>query len=48
MRLTADLAARRNVALPGVTHARYVAHTQGTTPLTVTSPADHASVTARR
>jgi glucoamylase len=44
VRLAADLAARRNVALPTVTHARYVAHTQGTTTLTVTSPADNASV----
>ena len=44
VRLAADLAAGRNVALPAVTHARYVAHTQGTTTLTVTSPADNASV----
>ena len=44
VRLAADLAAKRNVALPAVTHARYVAHAQGTTPLTVTSPADGSSV----
>jgi glucoamylase len=46
VRLTADLAAKRNVLLPAVTHDRYVAHTQGTTTLTVTSPLDNASVTA--
>ena len=45
-RLTADLAAKRNVALPAVTNARYVTHTQGTTSLTVTSPAENALVTA--
>ena len=44
VRLTADLAAKRNVALPAVTQARYVAHSQGSTSLTVTSPLDHASV----
>jgi glucoamylase len=44
VRLAADLAAGRNVALPAVTYARYVAHTQGTTTLTVASPADMASV----
>jgi len=44
VRLAADLAARRNVALPAVTSSRYVAHTQGTTTLTVTSPADNSSV----
>ena len=31
VRLSADLAAGRNVVLPAVTHSRYVAHTQGTT-----------------
>ena len=46
VRLTADLAAKRNVALPAVTHARYVAHTQGTTSLTVTSPAENEPVDA--
>ncbi len=45
VRLTADLAAKRNVALPAVTQARYITHAQGTTTLTVTSPADNASVT---
>ena len=40
VRLAADLAAGRNVVLPAVTSSRYVAHTQGTTTLTVTSPAD--------
>ena len=44
VRLAADLAAKRNVALPAVTHSRYVAHAQGTTTLTVTSPADGSSV----
>ena len=46
MRLTADLAAKRNVVLPAATHDRYVANSQGTTPLTVTAPADESSVTA--
>ncbi len=44
VRLTADLAAKRNVALPAVTYARYVAHTQGATTLTVTSPLDKTAV----
>jgi C-terminal binding-module, SLH-like, of glucodextranase/Glucodextranase, domain B len=44
VRLTADLAADRNVVLPAVTHSRYVAHTQGTTTLTVTAPADNSAV----
>ena len=44
VRLAADLAAGRNVALPAVTRSRYVAHTQGTTTLTVTSPADNSAV----
>jgi len=46
VRLAADLAAKRNVALPAATADRYVAHTQGTTPLAVTSPAEGASVGA--
>lgn len=46
VRLTADLAAGRNVVLPAVTSSRYVARTQGTTTLTVTSPADNSSVSA--
>jgi glucoamylase len=44
VRLAADLDASRNVTLPAVTHERYVAHTQGTTTLAVTSPADNVSV----
>ena len=46
VRLTADLAAKRNVVLPAATHDRYVANSQGTTPLTVTAPDDKSSVTA--
>ena len=46
VRLAADLVANRNVVLPAVTHARYVAHAQGTTTLVVTSPTDNGSVTA--
>ena len=46
VRLTADLAAKRNVVLPAATHDRYVANSQGTTPLTVTAPDDESSVTA--
>ena len=46
VRLTADLAAKRNVVLPAVTSSRYVTHTQGTTTLTVTSPADTSSISA--
>ena len=42
VRLTADLAAKRNVVLPAATHDRYVANSQGTTPLTVTAPATTA------
>ena len=44
VRLTADLATKRNVALPPVTQSRYVTHAQGTTTLTVTSPLDQAAV----
>jgi len=46
VRLTADLAAKRNVVLPAATHDRYVANTQGTTDLTVTVPDDNSAVTA--
>ena len=46
VRLAGDLAAGRNVVLPAATHSRYVAHTQGQTSLTVTSPADNSSVSA--
>ena len=44
VRLEADIAAGRNVALPAVTYGRYVAHSQGATTLTLTAPADGASV----
>jgi glucan 1,4-alpha-glucosidase len=44
VRLARDLAAGRNVALPSVTCSRYVAHTQAATTLTVTSPANGASI----
>jgi glucan 1,4-alpha-glucosidase len=46
VRLAADLAAGRNVALPAVTRSRYVAHTQGETTLTVTAPTDQSAVDA--
>ncbi|MFL6018547.1 MAG: glucodextranase DOMON-like domain-containing protein, partial [Gaiellaceae bacterium] len=46
VRLARDLARGRNVVLPRVTHSRYVARRQGTTALTVTSPADNSSVDA--
>jgi glucan 1,4-alpha-glucosidase len=46
VRLARDLALGRNVVLPPATHSRYVANTQGTTPLTVTSPADNSTVSA--
>jgi glucan 1,4-alpha-glucosidase len=44
VRLAADLAAGKNVVLPSVTTSRYVTHAQGSTPLTVTAPADESSV----
>jgi glucan 1,4-alpha-glucosidase len=44
VRLAADIAAGKNVVLPQQTFSRYVAHTQGTTPLTVTAPDDRASL----
>jgi glucoamylase len=40
VRLTADLSARTTLEQPSVVRNRYVTHTQGTTPLTVTSPVD--------
>jgi glucoamylase len=46
VRLTADLAASRNVALPAVTTARYITHTQGATTLTVSAPDDNSAVSA--
>ena len=44
VRLEADIVAGRNVVLPAVTYARYVAHTQAATTLTLTAPADGASL----
>jgi glucoamylase len=44
VRLTGDISAGRNVVLPAANYTRYVSHTQGTTALTVTAPADGASV----
>ena len=46
VRLAASIEARRNVVLPAFTSSRYVARTQGTTPLTVTAPADNSVVSA--
>jgi glucoamylase len=40
VRLTADLSARKTVEQPAQVRNRYVTHTQGTTPLTVTAPID--------
>lgn len=40
VRLTADLAAGHSLEQPAQVRDRYVTHSQGTTPLTVTSPAD--------
>jgi glucoamylase len=45
VRLTADLTAGRAVEQPTQTVDRYVAHTQGTTQLTVNSPADQTVAT---
>jgi glucoamylase len=44
VRLFANIGAKRNLLLPAATHSRYVRHTQGTTALTVTSPADNSAV----
>src|SRR5689334_12104589 len=44
VRLAGDIAAGKNVVLPQSTLSRYVAHAQGTTTLTVSSPDDGASV----
>jgi glucan 1,4-alpha-glucosidase len=44
VRLTLDLAAGRQLDTPAYTTDRYITHTQGETPLTVTSPADESSV----
>src|SRR5215475_2187926 len=45
VRLTADLTAGRVLELPTQTVQRYVAHTQGATSLSVTSPADQTAAT---
>ena len=44
VRLARDLATGTLVDRPAATYARYVQHTQGTTTLTVTSPADKSAV----
>jgi glucan 1,4-alpha-glucosidase len=44
VRLAGDIAAGKNVVLPQGTFSRYVAHAPATTPLTVASPDDGASV----
>ncbi|GAA4684930.1 glucodextranase DOMON-like domain-containing protein [Frondihabitans cladoniiphilus] len=44
VRLTADLGAGRSLEQPAEVRNRYVTHTQGTTPLTITSPADGSVV----
>jgi glucoamylase len=44
VRLAHDLATGTLTDRPAATHARYVQHTQGTTTLTVTQPADQTSV----
>jgi glucan 1,4-alpha-glucosidase len=44
VRLAADIAAGKNVVLPEQTFSRYVAHTQETTTLTLTAPADGSLV----
>ncbi len=46
VRLFANIGADRLVDRPQSTYRRYVAHTQGTTPLTVTGPADQSAVSA--
>ncbi|HKE63186.1 MAG TPA: glucodextranase DOMON-like domain-containing protein [Micromonosporaceae bacterium] len=46
VRLTADLTAGRVLEKPTQTVQRYVTHTQGATPLTVTSPADQTAATS--
>jgi glucoamylase len=44
VRLTADLTAGRSIEQPAQVRSRYVTHHQGTTPLTVTAPADLSAV----
>ena len=46
VRLTADLAAGRSLEQPAQVRERYVTHKQGTTALTVTSPADGSATGA--
>jgi len=46
VRLFADIGMGRLGDRPQSTYRRYVAHTQGATPLTVTSPADQSAVSA--
>src|SRR5205823_14942254 len=46
VRLFADLGAGQPTDRPANTYNRYVAHSQGTTPLTVTSPPDESAVFA--
>jgi len=46
VRLLADLVANRVLEQPAATFDRYVAHAQGQTSLTVTSPADRSAVTS--
>lgn len=46
VRLTADLAAGRALEQPAVVRDRYVTRTQGSTPLTVTSPTDQSAAGA--
>jgi glucoamylase len=45
VRLLADLKAGRLLDTPAVTTARYVTHTQGSTPIAITSPGNLTSVT---
>jgi len=46
VRLSRDIAAGRLLDRPASTFKRYVAHTQGTTALTVTAPTDNSAVSA--
>ncbi|MGI8416838.1 MAG: glucodextranase DOMON-like domain-containing protein [Nakamurella sp.] len=46
VRLTADLAAGRDLEQPAAVRDRYITHTQGSTPLTVTSPTDQTAAGA--
>src|SRR6185295_4081631 len=44
VRLARDLASGKLLDRPASTYSRYVQHTQGTTPLTVTSPPDQSAI----